>query len=163
MYYDQLVSPEDLEVLAKTDEAFEKGNSEFFIALLERGASIALRNRAVCILAEIGDERCVPILSKVIRNDPNPLVRHEAAFTLGQLGYPSGVPALTEGMLKDNSILVRHEAAVALGSIGDQSARDALMQATKDPDEFVRQSAIIALLNLDYLKSSSEKRSQHKK
>ncbi len=153
MYYDQIVSPEDLEVLSETDAAFENGNSTFFIRLLEKGASIALRNRAVCILAEIGDERCVPILSKVMKNDPNPLVRHEAAFTLGQLGYPLGVPALIDATLKDDNILVRHEAAVALGSIGDQSARDALIKATNDPDEFVRQSAMIALLNLDYLKS----------
>lgn len=157
MYDNQLVSPEDIGVLAKTDEEFEKGNSQFFISLLEKGASIALRNRAVCILAEIGDEGCVTILSKVIKNDPNPLVRHEAAFTLGQLGYAVGVPALIEGMLKDDNILVRHEAAIALGSIGDQSAREALTQATKDPDEFVRQSAIIALLNLDYLMSSSSR------
>lgn len=153
MYDDQIVSPEDLEILRETDEAFEKGNSTFFIKLLEKGASIALRNRAVCILAEIGDERCVSVLSKVMRNDPNPLVRHEAAFTLGQLGYPSGVPALIDATLGDDNILVRHEAAVALGSIGDQSAREALIKATNDPDEFVRQSAMIALLNLDYLKS----------
>ncbi len=154
MYYDDLIASEkDLDVLRETDEEFDKGNSAYFIRLLEKGASIALRIRAVCILAEIGDERSVPILSKVIRVDPNPLVRHEASFTLGQLGYSSGLPALIEGMLKDDSILVRHESAVALGSIGDQSARDPLMQATRDPDEFVRQSAIVALLNLDYLKS----------
>ena len=153
MYHDQIVSPKDLEVLRETDEAFEKGNSAFFIKLLEKGASIALRNRAVCILAEIGDERCVPVLSQVMKNDQNPLVRHEAAFTLGQLGYLSGLPALIEAMLRDDNILVRHEAAVAIGSIGDQSARIALIEATKDPDEFVRQSAMIALLNLDYLKS----------
>ena len=154
MYYDDLIASEkDLDVLRETDEEFDKGNSVYFIRLLEKGVSIALRIRAVCILAEIGDERSVPILSKVIRVDPNPLVRHEASFTLGQLGYSSGLPALIEGMLKDDSILVRHESAVALGSIGDQSARDPLMQATRDPDEFVRQSAIVALLNLDYLKS----------
>lgn len=156
MYYDQIVSEEDIEVLKKTDEEFAKGNSMYFASLLEKGASIALRIRAVCILAEIGDERSVPILSKVVKEDPNPLVRHEAAFTLGQLGYPSGVPALIDGMLNDDNILVRHEAAVALGSIGDQSVRNALMKAIKDPDEFVRQSAIVALLNLDYLRSAGK-------
>jgi len=154
VYYDDLITSEnDLGILMETDKEFDKKNSMYFVRLLEKGASIALRIRAVCILAEIGDERSVPILSKVVKNDSNPLVRHEAAFTLGQLGYSSGVPALIEGMLKDDNILVRHEAAVALGSIGDQSAREPLMQATKDPDEFVRQSAIVALLNLDYLKS----------
>jgi len=157
VYYNDLIASEkDLDILRETDAEFDKGNSMYFIRLLEKGASIALRIRAVCILTEIGDERSVPILSKVIKDDPNPLVRHEAAFTLGQLGYSSGVPALIGGMLNDDNILVRHEAAVALGSIGDQSARESLMQATKDPDEFVRQSAIVALLNLDYLKSASK-------
>lgn len=157
MYYDDLITSEhDLNILRETDDEFDKRNPMYFVKLLEEGASIALRIRAVCILAEIGDERSVPILSKTIKSDPNPLVRHEAAFTLGQLGYPSGVPALIEGMLRDDNILVRHEAAVALGSIGDQSARESLLQATKDPDEFVRQSAIVALLNLDYLKSANK-------
>ena len=157
MYYDDLIASEkDLDILRETDEEFDKGNSIYFITLLQKGASIALRIRAVCILAEIGDERSVATLSNVTTEDPNPLVRHEAAFTLGQLGYSSGVPALIKGMLKDDNVLVRHEAAVALGSIGDQSARESLIKATKDPDEFVRQSAIIALLNLDDLKSASK-------
>ena len=83
--------------------------------------------------------------------DPNHLVRHESAFSLGQLGFSTAVSSLVNAMLNDENNLVRHEAASALGSIGDESARDALVNATSDPDEVVSQSAVIALVNLDYL------------
>ena len=149
----ETISRNDIKILDFCDKEFEACNPSFFVDLLQGDASVAIRIRAVCILAEIGNQNSVTILSNVVRDDDNPLVRHEAAFTLGQLGYSSAVPALIDAMLHDENILVRHESAAALGSIGDQSARGALINATLDGDEFVAQSAIVALLNLDYLDS----------
>lgn len=148
-----VISADDLYVLGECDRAFDEKNPSFLVGLLEAGAGLGIKIRAVTMLAEIGDADCVPVLSRVIREDPNPLVRHEGAFTLGQLGYPSALPALIDAMLNDDHVMVRHESAAALGSIGDQRARDALTRATRDVDEFVGQSAIVALLNLDYLES----------
>jgi len=110
------------------------------------------------MLADIGGEESVAVLSQVLLRDPSPLIRHEAAFTLGQLGRRSAVPALAKAMLSDSSKLVRHESAVALGSLGAHSARAELEQATSDPDVDVRLSARVALDYLDYLRKRPDAR-----
>ena len=57
---------------------------------------------------------------------------------------------------------VRHEAAVALGVIGSQDARDILNKALNDKSEEVRESAVIALSNLDFV-SQNDKTSRFAK
>jgi deoxyhypusine monooxygenase len=60
----------------------------------------------------------------------------------------------------DDNPFVRHEAAVALGVIGSQDAREILNEALNDRSEEVRESAVIALSNLDFvsqLKDSTSK------
>ena len=84
----------DLAKLIECDKAFEKINLNFFIDLLQQDESISVRTRCVCILADIGDNSVVPILSEILKNDETPLVRHETAFTLGQLGFPQCVSHL---------------------------------------------------------------------
>jgi HEAT repeat protein len=59
--------------------------------------------------------------------------------------------ALSNAVKSDPSYFVRHEAAVALGVIGSEDARETLNGALKDESEEVRESAIIALANLDYV------------
>ena len=149
----------DLDKLIECDKAFEQKDLNFFINLLQQDESISVRTRCVCVLADIGDNSVVPILSELLKNDETPLVRHEAAFTLGQLGFPQCVTYLIEAMLTDIDHVVRHEAAVALGSIGNESARDALIRATSDEDQLVSHSAYSSLLNLDLLKINLNKNS----
>ena len=142
----------DFETLEKMEWAFSKGDVDFFKSVLDRRPSLLLRIHAVCMLADMEDERAVPALSETLKTDPSPLVRHEAAFSLGQLEFKSGVPALLEAMANDKSVLVRHESAVALGSIGEETARPALIDRLRDQDEDVRLSAEVALADLDFLK-----------
>jgi len=146
-----LHNDEDIEILAQMDVEYRNNNVGYFVNLLNSNRSINIRVRSVCILADVGDETAVECLSQIMLTDPNHLVRHEAAFSLGQLGLSTGVSSLVNAMLNDENNLVRHEAASALGSIGDESARNALVNATNDHDEVVSQSAVIALVNLDYL------------
>ena len=141
----------DFETLEKMEWAFSKGDVNFFKTVLDRRPSLLLRIHAVCMMADMKDERAVPALCKMLREDPSPLVRHEAAFSLGQLEFRSAVPALMEAMANDESVLVRHESAVALGSIGDETARRGLIDRLQDPDEDVRLSAEVALADLDFL------------
>ena len=63
----------------------------------------------------------------------------------------SGIEALSKAVLDDPSFFVRHEAAVALGVIGSEETRKTLEQALKDESEEVKESAMIALANLDYI------------
>jgi deoxyhypusine monooxygenase len=142
----------DFETLEKMEWAFSKGDVDFFTTVLDSRPSLLLRIHAVCMLADMEDERAVPALCDTLKQDPSPLVRHEAAFSLGQLEFKSAVPALLDAMADDESVLVRHESAVALGSIGEETARSGLIDRLRDPDEDVRLSAEVALADLDFLK-----------
>ncbi len=134
------------------EKAFESKDSGFLIRLLESsGRSLLLRVHATCMLENVGHEEAVQTLCKILREDPSALTRHEAAFTLGQLGYSSALKPLLEAMEKDPSPIVRHESAVALSSIGDTQSKPYLERATRDSDEEVRNSAIIALKYLTFL------------
>ncbi len=139
-------------IFAKMEEAYEKRDIEYFKELI-RHEDFVIRTRAVCILADLGDEDVIEHISYVLLNDPNELVRHEAAFSLGQMGFRKGLPALIKAVENDPSMFVRHEAAIAIGVIGSEEGRDVLLKALNDKDREVRESAIIALSNIDYISS----------
>jgi deoxyhypusine monooxygenase len=145
-------SPVRNKLLEEMERRFDEKDVEYFKKLLAHEDSV-VRTRAVCILAEIAGEGAVGPISKVLASDDNDLVRHEAAFSLGQLGFASGISALAAAVKKDASFFVRHEAAVALGVIGSEDARRTLVAALKDRSEEVRDSAVVALANLDYIKA----------
>ncbi len=132
------------------EKHFDIQDNSFFEKLLKHDDYI-IRTRAVCILADISGEKAVELIGDVLLNDIDHLVRHEAAFSLGQLGYTSGINVLTKAVLADPSFFVRHEAAIALGVIGSELSRDVLKQALDDEHQEVRESAFVALANLDYI------------
>jgi HEAT repeat protein len=143
-----------IKLFEEMEKQFEKKNEEYFNQMLDHHDNV-IRTRAVCILAGIGAENAVEPIGKVLKYDKNVLVRHEAASSLGQLGYRSGMPALADAVRSDSSFFVRHEAAVALGVIGSEEARKTLSEALKDESDEVRESAIVALANLDYIKATN--------
>lgn len=155
-------SRERLAILQQMEKEFENKNIEYFRKLLSHDDYV-IRVRSVCILAEIAGEDAVDDISNVLLNDPDGLVRHEAAFSLGQMGFWGAVRALGKAVKDDKNPFVRHEAAVALGVIGSQDARDILSEALKDKSEEVRESAVIALSNLDFILQSSESTSRFAK
>ena len=138
------------------EKQFESHNEQYFKNLLTHSDGI-VRTRAVCILAEMAAENAVMPIGNVLKLDNNALVRHEAAFSLGQLGFTRGIKALADAVEKDPSFFVRHEAAVALGVIGSEEARETLEHALTDENEEVRESAEVALANLDYIKAVNRK------
>lgn len=155
-------SRERLAILQQMEKEFENKNIEYFRKLLSHDDYV-IRVRSVCILAEIAGEDAVDDISNVLLNDPDGLVRHEAAFSLGQTGFRGAVPALGKAVKDDKNPFVRHEAAVALGVIGSQDARDILTEALKDKSEEVRESAVIALSNLDFMLQLSDSTSRFAK
>ena len=148
MAYDRIKLFEEME------KKFEGKDEQYFKKMLTHKDSV-VRTRAVCILADIAGEGAITPIGKVLKDDDNALVRHEAAFSLGQLGFTSGIKALADAVKSDPSFFVRHEAAVALGVIGSEDARKTLDAALKDENEEVRESAVVALANLDYIKSTN--------
>ncbi len=132
------------------EKHFDLQDHLFFEKLLKH-EDYVIRTRAVCILADIAGEKAVEPIGDVLLNDVDHLVRHEAAFSLGQLGYTSGIDLLSKAVLLDSSFFVRHEAAIALGVIGSELSRHTLQQVLNDKNEEVRESALVALANLDYI------------
>lgn len=137
-------------IFSEMEEAYDRHDIEYFRRLI-RHEDYVVRTRAVCVLADIGDENVVDDISYVLLNDPNDLVRHEAAFSLGQMGFKKGLDALARAVESDKSMFVRHEAAIAIGVIGAEDGRAILEKALSDHDKEVRESAIIALSNIDYI------------
>ncbi len=149
-----MVAYDRIKLFEEMEKQFENKNEQYFKELLTHHDSV-VRTRAVCILADIAGENAIEPIGKVLKEDDNALVRHEAAFSLGQLGFTSGIKPLADAVQSDPSFFVRHEAAVALGVIGSEDARDTLNNALNDDSEEVRESAVVALANLDYIKSTN--------
>lgn len=147
-----VTSSERTQLFEEMERQFDKKNVDYFKKLLTHKDDV-VRTRAVCIMADIAGEGAVPLIARVLQEDDNDLVRHEAAFSLGQLGFSSGIQPLADAVKNDGSLFVRHEAAVALGVIGSEEARKTLHDALKDESEEVRDSAVVALANLDYIKA----------
>ena len=157
MYTSTIVDDEAhcMDVMRNMEDAFSRKDESVFIQVLKREPSLVLRVHAVCILAEVGAEKCVPVLADVLFHDPDPLVRHEAAFSLGQIGITAANEALEKAVLTDRDPIVRHEAAAALGSIGSASAEKTLRKALSDKAEIVSNSARASLFNIEFLKKYS--------
>jgi deoxyhypusine monooxygenase len=150
-----VVTIERLRLFSEMEEKYEQKDADYFVKLIEHDDYV-IRTRATCILVDLGGEDKVKYVAKVLKNDPNELVRHEAAFSLGQMGYGSGVKPLEDATKNDPSMFVRHEAAIALGVIGSKDAIPTLEQALKDPDKPVVESAIVALSNIDFMDKLSK-------
>ena len=150
-----VVTTERLRLFSEMEEKYEQKDADYFVKLIEHDDYV-VRTRATCILVDLGGEDKVKYVAKVLKNDPNELVRHEAAFSLGQMGYRSGVKPLEDATKNDPSMFVRHEAAIALGVIGSKEAIPTLEEALKDPDKPVVESAVVALSNIDFIDKLSK-------
>jgi len=150
-----VVTEDRMKLFSEMEERYEKKDTDYFVKLLDHD-DFVIRTRATCILVDMGGEDKVPYIAKVLKNDPDELVRHEAAFSLGQMGYLSGVPPLEDATQNDSSMFVRHEAAIALGVVGSQDAKGTLEKALNDSDDPVRESVVVALSNLKFMKELSK-------
>ncbi len=151
----QAVTEERMRTFAEMESRYEAKDTGYFVALLDHNDYV-VRTRATCILVDFGGEDKVPHIARVLKDDPNELVRHEAAFSLGQMCYSSCVAPLADATLGDSSMFVRHEAAIALGVIGSPESRKALESALGDADKPVVDSAIVALSNIEFMENLSK-------
>jgi|TARA_B100000674_G_scaffold379446_1_gene322100 HEAT repeat protein len=148
----EVVPQSRIDLFAEMESHYEKEDTEYFVKLLDHDDYV-VRCRATCILVDLGGEDKVKYIAKVLKDDPNELVRHEAAFSLGQMCFSSGIGPLEDATANDPSMFVRHEAAVALGVVGSTGEPEVLEKALNDPEESVRHSAVVALSNLEFMKT----------
>ena len=145
-----VVTENRMKLFSEMEEKYEKHDMNYFVKLLDH-EDYVIRTRATCILVDFGGEDKVPFIAKVLKNDPNELVRHEAAFSLGQMGYHIGIKPLEDATKNDSSMFVRHEAAIALGVIGSTDAIPILQESLNDADKSVAESAVVALSNIEFM------------
>jgi len=145
-----VVTEDRMKLFSEMEEKYEKQDMDYFVKLLDH-EDYVIRTRATCILVDFGGEDKVPFIAKVLKNDPNELVRHEAAFSLGQMGYHIGIKPLEDATKNDSSMFVRHEAAIALGVIGSRDAIPILQESLNDADKSVAESAVVALSNIEFM------------
>jgi len=74
-----------------------------------------VRQIAAMTLGVLGDDSAAEVLSRRLRDDPDPVVRSQAAIALGQIGAPRESVAAPLEDEKDTD--VRHQCAVALDRI----------------------------------------------
>jgi len=146
----RVITEDRMKLFSEMEEKYEKQDMDYFVKLLDH-EDYVIRTRATCILVDFGGEDKVPYIAKVLKNDPNELVRHEAAFSLGQMGYHIGIKPLEDATKNDSSMFVRHEAAIALGVIGSTDAIPILQESLNDADKSVAESAVVALSNIEFM------------
>lgn len=86
---------------------------------LDKDPSDLLKHELAYVLGQIGDERGVPVLEKVVKNEEGKhgeMVRHEAAEALGALSSLSSIPLLTH-YLDDAARSVRETCRIAIDKI----------------------------------------------
>ncbi len=155
-FFDMTMVPQQrLDLFTEMEKKYEERDTQYFVGLLDHDDYV-IRTRATCILVDFGGEDKVQHIARVLKNDPDELVRHEAAFSLGQMCYSSGIAPLADATINDPSMFVRHEAAIALGVMGSNEARDILQKALSDKDRPVVKSAVIALSNIEFMEKLSK-------
>eukprot|EP01069_Polyplicarium_translucidae_P009799 Polyplicarium_translucidae@DN3341_c0_g2_i1.p1 len=127
--------------------------------LLDQKADLPKRYAALFSLRNSDHPTAGKILAEALEADASSaLFRHEVAFVLGQLQDPTTASALI-GVLSatDEHPMSRHECALALGSVAEvqgvearerRNAVDALRTFSKDPEQVVAESCLVALDNL---------------
>ncbi len=124
--------------------------------LLDEGAPMFERYRALFALRNRGGADVVPLLADVLSRSGSALLKHEVCYVLGQLQEGDSVAAL-ERTLRDSTqhAMVRHEAAEALGSIAGPDCRAQLEQYLADADPVVAEGCLVALDILEYEQSGA--------
>jgi HEAT repeat protein len=105
-----------------------------------------VRWKAAIALGEIGDERAVGPLIRLL-GDEDRFVRSRAAYALGIMGEPVIQPLIAA--LDEKNANLRWGVVMALGRIKADSAIGALIRATTDVNEDVRQEAMTSLAASD--------------
>ena len=94
-------------------------------------------------------------LVEILLRDTSPCVRHEAAYALGQIASPRVFDLLAELAADDMRIIVRHEATLALAGFRSPAAALRLAALKQDESRDIRDSAIVALQQLQHETATS--------
>ncbi len=107
--------PELIELLSLDDDGFRE---RFRQSAVLRAKPEGMRRNVCVALGNIADATTVGPLTRVLRDDPSPLVRGHAAWALGRIGTVDAVEALEAASLAETETSALEEIAAALGEAG---------------------------------------------
>lgn len=141
--------------VAQVIEEKDKGNPAYvpaFIAAIKREKTISNVPFYVTQLAVIGATPVqeLSLFIKLLSSSENDATRYYSAKIIGQMGPKAqdAVPTLINSLASDRHPLTRAYAAEALGKVAskqNEAARQALVDALKDPDAETQKQALLAL------------------
>jgi HEAT repeat protein len=105
---------------------------------------IAQDNQASPVFDQVAD-----LMSWVLQNDDNGIIKHEACFQIASRNMRKKIPDLIKTALNDKSAIARHEALECLALMRAIESKDAIKDALKDPVSYVRETAAFAIKRLD--------------
>ncbi len=111
MHRMELATPDLLELLELDEEGFRSRFRQHPIKRTKRRG--LLRNVAVAI-GNVGDERSVPVLIRVLQREPEALVRSHVAWALGHIGGEMAMSALQTAQASETDAQVLEEVEAAL-------------------------------------------------
>jgi HEAT repeat protein len=105
----------------------------------------AVRHRVVAVLGELGVQRSVPQLARILEDrGERPVTKAYAAGALGRIGGPAATDALAR-VVSDKDDMVRRQAAIALGRIDRPEVVPHLIALQGDASPAVSEVAADAL------------------
>jgi epoxyqueuosine reductase len=117
-------APELLELLTLTEDEFRQ---RFKGSPLKRAKRSGLVRNACVAVGNLREEKAVPLLIRLLCDDPDPIVREHAAWALGRIGTPDALKALRDALWSENDERVRQEILV---SLRERDASDAAQEAS---------------------------------
>lgn len=127
-------------------DALSRGaRQQLFLRLDDLEPTLDIQLGVTWTLGKCGDVRGIPFLAQYLR-DPNPVLRASAAGALAKIDDRDARDALLTAADDPNG-RVRAAVANALGRApaGDERVISVLARATRDPDPFVRNRALVSL------------------
>ena len=103
-----------LELLPLLSMPQEEFAERFRNSPIKRAKRVGLQRNACVALGNIGDERVVPALGRVLQ-EGEPLVRGHAVWALGRIGGREALRFLNEALASERDAYVRDEVEAALG------------------------------------------------
>ena len=126
----------------------EKMDLNSIVALLDH-KNHRVASAAAYALGEIRDAEAVPALVSALKSERDHM-RRIAAHALGKIGDKRAVMPLIEVLCDETQpVAVQASAIMALGKIGDPRAKRIITHLNRSPQNWLQQTANVALLKID--------------
>jgi len=133
--------------------------------IIQREKDESRRWDAVWLVGEMAEElnrgdqlfeKVADLMSWILKNDNNGVVKHEACFQIAARNMRNKIPDLIDSFLHSPSVLTKHEALEALGLMRATESTPLIKNALKDPSPDVRETAEFVLKRFKRLENRGE-------